>query len=60
MLRAAVGFFVLGLLALVLGLGNVAGFSLEIGKMLLYVFVVLAIVSAVVGLVTGRSPKTLP
>ena len=35
MLRAAVAFFVLGLLALLLGAGNIAGVSFEVGQTLL-------------------------
>lgn len=60
MLRASIGFFVIGLLALALGAGNVAGLSIELGKTLLVVFLVLAIVSFLVSLVGGRGPKSLP
>ena len=59
MLRAAVAFFVIGLLAMALGAGGFAGMSLEIGRMLLGVFVVLAIISFIVGLVSGRGTKHL-
>jgi uncharacterized membrane protein YtjA (UPF0391 family) len=59
MLRAALAFFVIGLLAMALGAGGFAGMSLEIGRLLLGVFVVLAIISFVVGLVSGKSPKGL-
>ena len=54
MIRAAIAFFVLGLVALLLGAGNIAGLSIEIGKTLLVVFLILAVVSALVGLATGR------
>jgi uncharacterized membrane protein YtjA (UPF0391 family) len=60
MLRAAIIFFIVGLLAMVLGAYNVAGLSLEVGRLLLGVFVVLAIISLVAGLITGRTPRTLP
>jgi uncharacterized membrane protein YtjA (UPF0391 family) len=60
MIRAAIGFFILGLLAIMLGASNVAGLSIEVGKTLLFVFLVLAVLSALVGLVSGRSPKILP
>ncbi len=60
MLRAALSFFVLGLLALLLGAYNIAGLSIEVGKLLLFVFLALAVVSVLVGLVTGRTPKVLP
>lgn len=54
MLRAALGFFVLALIAIVLGAGNIAGVSMEVGKMLLFVFLVLAVLSFVASLFTGR------
>lgn len=60
MIRAALGFFVLAVLAFVLGATGVSGLSMEIGKTLLVVFAVLAVLSFVVSLVTGRSPKQLP
>ncbi|MBS1961133.1 MAG: DUF1328 domain-containing protein [Bdellovibrionales bacterium] len=59
MLRAALAFFIIGLLAMALGAGGFAGMSLEIGRLLLGVFVVLAVISFVVGLVNGRGPKRL-
>lgn len=60
MVRAALGFFILALIALALGAGGVAGLSLEMGKVLLFVFLVLAVVSGVVGLVTGKGTTRLP
>lgn len=60
MVRAALGFFILALIAYVLGAYGVAGISVDIGKMLLVVFLVLAALSFVVSLVTGRSPRQLP
>ena len=54
MLRAAIAFFVIGLLAVFLGANNIGGLSIELGKTLLFVFLALAIVSFVVSLVTGR------
>jgi uncharacterized membrane protein YtjA (UPF0391 family) len=60
MLRAALIFFVLGLVAILLGASGFAGLSIEIGKTLLYVFLALTVISLVIGLVTGRSPKSLP
>lgn len=54
MLRAALGFFVLALIAVVLGASGVAGVSMEIGRALLLVFLILAVISFVVGLVSGR------
>lgn len=54
MLRAAIAFFVIGLLAVLLGANNIGGISIELGKTLLFVFLALAIVSFIVSLVTGR------
>jgi uncharacterized membrane protein YtjA (UPF0391 family) len=61
MLRAAITFFVLGLIAILFGAYNIAGISLEVGKLLLFVFLALAVLSAVVGLITGSNKtKLLP
>jgi uncharacterized membrane protein YtjA (UPF0391 family) len=54
MLRAAILFFVIGLIAMALGMGNVAGVSMEVGKTLLYVFLALAVISFLVSLIGGR------
>lgn len=53
MLRAAVTFFIVGLIAMFLGMNNIAGVSLELGKLLLYVFLALAVITFVVSLVSG-------
>jgi len=58
MLRAALAFFVLALIAMFLGANGIAGLSVEVGKLLLMVFLVLAVISAVFGLIGGR--KSLP
>jgi uncharacterized membrane protein YtjA (UPF0391 family) len=60
MFRAAIAFFVLALVAMLFGASGIAGMSADIGRILLTVFLVLAVLSFVVGLVTGRSPKQLP
>lgn len=57
MIRAAIAFFVLALVAIVLGANGVAGLSMEIGKILLYVFLVLAVISFIISLVTGKKPN---
>jgi uncharacterized membrane protein YtjA (UPF0391 family) len=59
MLRAAIAFFVIGLMAIMLGANNVAGISIELGKTLLTVFMVLAVVSFVVSLFSGRGTKSI-
>jgi uncharacterized membrane protein YtjA (UPF0391 family) len=48
-LRAALGFFILALIAITLGANGIAGLSLEVGKVLLYVFLALAAISLVAG-----------
>ncbi len=61
MLRAAITFFVLALISLMLGFVGFAGVTMEIGRMLLGVFLILAALSFVAGLVGGnRGPKVLP
>lgn len=57
MLRAAIAFFVIGILAMVLGAYNVAGLSVEVGKILLIVFLVLAVLSFAGSVVTGRKVR---
>lgn len=54
MIRAAIAFFVLALLAVLFGAYGIAGVSMEIGKVLLMVFLALAVLSFVGSLVTGR------
>lgn len=60
MLRASIAFFVLALIAIIFGANNIAGVSMEIGKILLFVFLALAVISFVVSLLTGRSSRNLP
>jgi uncharacterized membrane protein YtjA (UPF0391 family) len=57
MLRAAIIFFVIGLIAMFFGLNGIGGVSMELGKLLLLVFVGLAIVSFVISLVSGRRSR---
>jgi uncharacterized membrane protein YtjA (UPF0391 family) len=54
MIRWALTFFVLALLAGLLGFGNLAGDFSYIAKILLLLFLVLAVITAVVG--RGRPP----
>jgi uncharacterized membrane protein YtjA (UPF0391 family) len=60
MLRAAIAFFVLALVAMVLGASGFAGMSMDIGRTLLFVFLVLAAISFVASLVSGRKTNILP
>jgi uncharacterized membrane protein YtjA (UPF0391 family) len=54
MLRAAVAFFVLGLIAIILGANGIGGLSMDIGRTLLFVFLILSVISFVASMVTGR------
>lgn len=60
MLRASIAFFVLALVSIILGATGLAGLSMQIGKLLLVVFLVLAIISYVVAIITGGKPKQIP
>lgn len=60
MLRAAIAFFVLALVAFFLGANGIGGLSMEIGRTLLFVFLVLAVISFVASLISGRRGTTLP
>ncbi len=60
MLRAAIAFFVLGLIAFLVGANGVGGLSVEIGRLLLVVFLILAVLSFLFGMFTGRGPKIRP
>ncbi|CAN5142284.1 DUF1328 domain-containing protein [soil metagenome] len=50
-----VTFLIVALIAGVLGFGGVAGASIEIAKVIFVVAIILFLVSAVVGLLRGRS-----
>ena len=54
MLRAAIMFFVIALVAMFLGMNNVAGLSVEAGRTLLFVFLALAVISFLGSLFGGR------
>lgn len=56
MLSWAITFFVIALIAAVLGFRGVAGLSANIG----YLFAVIAVIFLVVALLTGRSPAVGP
>ena len=60
MIRAAITFFILALVAFIFGANGIAGLSIEIGRVLLGVFLVLAAISFVAAMVTGRRPTQLP
>lgn len=57
MLRAAFVFFALALVSVLLGAAGFAGLTLDIGKLLLGIFLVLAIVSLFGSMLTDRNSK---
>lgn len=61
MLRAAIVFFVLALLGILFGATGFAGISMDIGKAILGVFLVLAVISFIFSILSGkRSSGSLP
>jgi uncharacterized membrane protein YtjA (UPF0391 family) len=57
MLKAALIFFVLALVAMLFGAKGIAGLNLNISQTYVWVFLVLAVVSGLIGLFSGRPPK---
>ena len=57
MLRWAMTFLIIALIAALLGFGGIAGTASSIAVMLFWVFVVLFALSLVVSLVTGKKPS---
>jgi uncharacterized membrane protein YtjA (UPF0391 family) len=60
MLRASVIFFIIGLLTLFLGASDLAGLSFEAGKLLLWVFLLLSLVSLIAGISRQEGLHALP
>ena len=56
MLGWAVTFLVVALVAALLGFGGISGTAMEAAKLVFFVAIVLFAISAVVGLMRGRSP----
>ncbi len=59
MLGWAVTFLVIALIAAVLGFGGIAGFAVELAKIVFIVAMILFLISAIFGFMRGRSP-TVP
>jgi uncharacterized membrane protein YtjA (UPF0391 family) len=54
----AITFLVVALIAAVLGFGGIAGTAIELAKIVFFVAIVLFVISALFGIVRGRS--TIP
>jgi len=57
MLQWAITFLVIALIAAVFGFSGIVVVSVEIARMLFFVFIVLFVLTAVVHLIKGRTPK---
>lgn len=57
MLRWAIIFLVVALVAAVLGFGGIANFSFEIAKFVAVIAIILFVISLVAGAVKGRGPR---
>ncbi len=57
MLNMAILFLVIALIAAILGFGGVAAVSVELAKILFFVFIVLFIIAALLHAFRGRGPK---
>ena len=55
MLGWALTFLVVALIAAVLGFGGIAGFAVEIAKIIFFIAIVLFVISALFGMFRGRS-----
>lgn len=60
MIRASLTFLVLALIAFLLGASGIAAVSVEISKILLIVFLALAVVSYLFSLISGKKTNLLP
>ena len=56
MLGWAVTFLIIALVAALFGFGGIAGTAVESAKLIFFVAIVLFAISAVIGLLRGRSP----
>jgi uncharacterized membrane protein YtjA (UPF0391 family) len=57
MLRLAIAFFVIALLAALFGFGGIATASAGIAQILFFIFLVLFVLALIMGLVRGRAPR---
>jgi uncharacterized membrane protein YtjA (UPF0391 family) len=56
MIGWAVTFLLVALIAAILGFGGIAGFAVEIAKIIFFVAIILFVISAVVAMIRGRAP----
>lgn len=56
MIGWAITFLIVALVAAIFGFGGIAGAAVDIAKLIFFVAIVLFAISAVMGLLRGRSP----
>jgi len=59
MLRWAVIFFIVAIIAAVFGFGGIASGATDIARVLFFLFLIVFLVSLVMGLATGRRPPVV-
>ncbi len=57
MLQAAIAFFVLAIIAAIFGFGGIAAGASSIAQLLFFLFLVLFVVSLLMNVFRGRSPR---
>ena len=57
MIGWAITFLIVALVAAIFGFGGIAGAAVDIAKLIFFVAIVLFAISAVIGLLRGRSPS---
>lgn len=58
MLSWALTFLIIALIAAVLGFTSIAGVAIEIAKIIFFVAIVLFAITAIIGLIQGRTPRS--
>ena len=59
MFRAAVLFFILGIFSYFIGMNNIGGLSMEVGRMILIVFILFSLISFLSGFLRRKRVKVL-
>ncbi len=57
MLRWAVIFFIVAIIAAIFGFGNISAAATDIARILFYIFIVIFLISLLLGLAGGKKPK---
>ncbi len=60
MLRWALVFFIVAIIAAVFGFGGIAVGAAEIARLLFYLFLVIFVISLILGLIRGGHPRPPP